>query len=269
MIIKHRRLFQANNRLNQYFFGLSAYLRKTLPSLLSKLLKVFVLALISGLPALCYSLDISEDIYALIDKTAKEAASIAHPEVPLDDIVVTAMPLHQTISSKQCDDLQFQTQGQRVVGRLSGKLICANPNWSAYLSYQVEVFANVVVTAEPISRGATLQASQVKIQRADLGSLKTGYFHSIAEVLGFTARRTLKPGLVLTSYVAEPPYLVNKGDWVTIVSGSGAIRVTATGEALRSGRYGEQIPVRNLSSKETIKGWINKKGSITTRKSEI
>lgn len=269
MIIKHRRLFQAHNRINQYFFGLSACIRKTLRSLSSILLKPLIFAFVLGGSAFSYSQTMSEQILTLMEQTAKQAASIAHPDVPLEDILVTPMPLHQTLSSKRCDDLQFQTQGQRVVGRLSGKLVCANPNWTVYLSYQVEVFANVVVTAESISRGAAIQASQVKIQRADLGSLKTGYFQSIAEVLDFTARRTLKPGLVVTSYIAEPPYLVNKGDWVTIVSGAGAIRVTTTGEALRSGRYGEQIPVRNLSSKQTIKGWINKKGSITTRKSEI
>ncbi|MBU2862233.1 flagellar basal body P-ring formation protein FlgA [Reinekea forsetii] len=269
MNCKHRRLFQANNRRYQYFFGLSAQRIKTLPFLGRFFSQTIFVACICLSPQIAFGASIVDQINTIIEQHAHQAASRAHPNVLAENIIVSPAPLHPTLTAKTCQDLSFQQQGQRVVGRLTGKLSCNEPNWSAYVTYEVSVFDDIVVTSEAISRGATLQASQLTTRRADVGLLKTGYFKNIDDVVGFTARRTLKPGLVVTNYIAEPPYLVEKGDWVTIVSGSGAIKVTATGEALNSGRYGEQITIRNLSSKEKIKAWIIKKGTVSTRKSAI
>lgn len=267
MNTKHRRLFQANNRRYQYFFGLSAFGVKTLLFLKKTSIRILAAAFYIVLNSAAMAATNSDQFIQAIKHQALSAAALAHPEVKIEDIIVSPAPFHPTLITKNCSDLNFQPQGQRVVGRLTGKLNCHAPNWSAYVTYEVAVFDDIVVTSEAISRGASIQASQLTTRRADVGLLKTGYFRKIEDVVGFTARRTLKPGLVVTNYIAEPPYLVEKGDWVTIVSGSGAIKVTATGEALNSGRYGEQITIRNLSSKEKIKAWIIKKGTVSTRKS--
>ena len=67
----------------------------------------------------------------------------------------------------------------------------------------------------------------------------------------------------------DRPVAVARGDRVQIQSLAGRIRIATAGVALESGKVGEQIAVRNESSKRTIHPWILAPGTVGTRPPEF
>jgi flagella basal body P-ring formation protein FlgA len=103
----------------------------------------------------------------------------------------------------------------------------------------------------------------------DIGSLRRGYFTNKDQLEGYLLQRTVKTGQVLTPYIVKAPALIKRGEWVTIISGRKGLTVTSSGEALKDGVLGDQIPVKNLRSNTKIRAWVVKKGVVATKKDLI
>jgi len=116
----------------------------------------------------------------------------------------------------------------------------------------LEVLMDVVVTSKPLGRYRVITEDDVTVQEHNLASLPSNVIMDIDEVLGKRTRRTIGSKTVLSSDLVELPPLLHRGDLVTIVADSGALRITARGEAQERGRKGEVIRVKNISSRKEI-----------------
>ncbi|WP_162824627.1 flagellar basal body P-ring formation chaperone FlgA [Saccharospirillum mangrovi] len=192
--------------------------------------------------------------------------------------------LHQRHPDLDADDGQFEFQlqavagnlapctsgvdvdwrGQELGGRLTPRVSCDAEGWQLYVPVTVAIHLPVVVTSGNLDRGHRLTAADLRLQSIDIASLRQGYFESADDLLGYQLARNVNAGQVVTPYLAEPPMLVDRGDRVYILAKSGPLSVRTLGEALRQGRAGEQIPVRNLSSGETIHAYIIERGVVET-----
>lgn len=189
------------------------------------------------------------------------------PNATAGNIEIIIGDINNVIADRECPGtLAVNTQGTRLLGRITTQIQCDNPRWSFFLPVETRVVLPVVVTSVPITRGTLLTREHVQLQTLDIGQERQGYFSNIEDVLGHSARRTLQPGVVINAYVAQAPQLVERGEWITIQSGASALVVTAAGQALESGGLGEQIRVKNLNSGQTIRAWITGKGLVVTRR---
>ncbi|WP_049721836.1 flagellar basal body P-ring formation chaperone FlgA [Gilvimarinus polysaccharolyticus] len=148
-------------------------------------------------------------------------------------------------------------------GAISVKAICDGEQpWSLYLSAQVDVYRNVLVTAIPLARGAVIDMAAISQQRLNTSSLRQGYLTLPDQALGLLVRRSLDVGEPLRTGVLEQPLAVKRGDIVTLESTNGAIIVATQAEALSNGRVGEQIRVKNTSSKRVVRANILGEGRV-------
>jgi flagella basal body P-ring formation protein FlgA len=207
-----------------------------------------------------------ETIQAYVDTTVhKSLSNYARPDINID----VQYPSNSLLASDCLSALEFEWRGYPKPGQNTVKTACADPRWQLYLSVNIQVFKEVVISAAPLARNKPLDSSQLALRRMDIAPLRLGYFDDVEGLQGYLLQRTLQAGQVITPYIVKPPALVSRGDWVTIRSGSGGLVVTTTGKALKDGTLGDQIPLKNLNSQTTVRAWVIAKGVVSTRKKDI
>lgn len=188
----------------------------------------------------------------------------ARADYPGADVRVTVNALDARLRFPGCDHLQLTPHGQRGYGRMSVTLRCDAPRaWAASVTASVEVWRPVVVAVHGLPSGSTIQADDIALEPRDLADVRDQFIGELERVVGWTTRRPIGPGTVLSARALVAPITVSKGDQVNIRSGQGPVVVTMHGTALDNGMSGEQIAVRNLQSERIIKAWVVAPGLVS------
>lgn len=115
-------------------------------------------------------------------------------------------------------------------------------------SVQIDIWEDVLVARVPVARGATLSLEDFTMVRREVThSVPVSTFEPATK----RARRRIPAGSILVSDAMESIPDVHRGDRVTLVAVSGAVRVTRSGVALKDARIGESVRVR-LDARTTI-----------------
>jgi flagella basal body P-ring formation protein FlgA len=151
----------------------------------------------------------------------------------------------------RCANLQaFLAPGVRLWGNANVGVRCVQPeSWSLFLPVTVKVFADVVVTARPVSRGQVLQAADVRLENLDLAQQPAGVFTDPQPLLGKLTTAAFPAGFVLRTDHLRAPFAVTYGQVVRIVFQGDGFRVSSEGRALGNAATGEQVQVRAASGK--------------------
>lgn len=162
-----------------------------------------------------------------------------------------------------CSHLPAAKQsGNRVVGRSSVRLSCSAPAWSLNVGVTVKGYRRLVVTQVPLERGELLQASSLALEEREINDNSGGQFDSVSSLEGYTAKRSIPRGKVLTRMMLEAPKLVRKGQVVVIEAGTDAFSVRTDGTALTDGGLGDIIKVKNNQSGRVVEGAVAGEGRI-------
>ncbi len=156
----------------------------------------------------------------------------------------------------------FLPPGAQGMGNTTVGVRCPAPSWTLYLSAQVIVKGQVLVTTRPLARGERLTEEHVQLVERDLASLPRGYFDDPQPVLGQQTRRHLAADTVLNPQLIEAPRLVRRGEEVTLVADSNGFAIRSRGQALADGSSGEVIRVRSRDSKRIIEGRVLAAGVV-------
>ena len=167
---------------------------------------------------------------------------------------------------------ELTDEGTRVAGLGRAELAAvtaeAQSFWPSELGtasvvpVRIQERRQVVVLAAPVPRGAPLRPDQLRMALRDIGQAQHGYYSSIEQALGLVSRRPLPMDTVLSPASVEQPRLVKRGQRVRIDAGNRAIAISATGLALRDGRLGEIVPVRNPRSERVIDAVVSDHGTV-------
>lgn len=134
------------------------------------------------------------------------------------------------------------------------------------VGFDVHRFQNVIVAKRTIAPGRIINKEDLCEEIRDVTHLiPPSPFRSIESVSGKVAKKTIKEGTIITQEMIETPPVIRRGSLVTIQSQFGNVCVMATGKALRDGREGERIMVRNLSSKQSIEAIVVKEGIVVVK----
>ncbi|UTF60821.1 flagellar basal body P-ring formation chaperone FlgA [Gilvimarinus sp. DA14] len=134
--------------------------------------------------------------------------------------------------------------------------------WKIYLGAQVDIYRQILVARRGMGRQEVISQSDLEIVMMPGSDLRSGYFTDNQRLIGKQLKRPIEAGEPFRPALVEEPLAINRGDVVTLESGSGAISVATQAEALSSGRIGEQIRVRNLSSERIIRAHIVSQGRV-------
>lgn len=209
------------------------------------------------------NLTAGQQITQVLEQSLLERVRNDHPNVPDEQILTTITVNDATANLAPCPaPLQVDWRGSSLSNRLTPRVACESLGWQVYIPVGLTVNVPVVVTARSLSRGQRLSPADMSLAMTDVSSLRHGHYSSAAELSGYEVARNLTQGTVITPYVAKPPVMIERGDRVIIYATGAGLSVQTEGEALREGSQGQQIPVRNLSSRQTIHAYVKSKGVV-------
>jgi len=116
---------------------------------------------------------------------------------------------------------------------------------------ELEAMAPVVVAADNLRRGATIQDSDITLARLDIIDLRNPCFEP-EEIIGMRTKRSVRQGSPLDRQDLELPPVIHRGELVTIFIRKGPLLVTARGTARHDAVQGEMVTVRNNNSRKEI-----------------
>lgn len=146
--------------------------------------------------------------------------------------------------------------------------------WRGYVSYgdskrfdiwarvRVEIKQTRVVAAAPLKPGSPLTAVELRLEEfeaePDASSVRT-----IEEAVGRVVKGPVAEGSALLVRMLDLPAAVTRGATVSLRAAVGSAQVMVEGQAQASGRIGEIIPVKNVTSGRVVRARIDGVGEVT------
>jgi flagella basal body P-ring formation protein FlgA len=148
----------------------------------------------------------------------------------------------------------FLPPGARLWGLTSLGVRCnsATP-WSIYMTAQIKVVGDFVVTARPLSQGLALAPTDIAVQSGDLTQLPAGILTDPKLAVGKTLTSALAAGQPLRQELLRSPLVIQQGQTVKVQSSGRGFMVTADGKSLSNASDGQIAQVR-ISTGQTVSG---------------
>lgn len=121
----------------------------------------------------------------------------------------------------------------------------------------------VLIASHDVARGDVLTAADVTIKKMPRADMPANSFSDDSHAVGMEARRGLREGQAIRATDIDEPLLVKRNSAVSLVFTSGALTLTARGQALRDGSRGEVVAVMNQQSKRVLEGTVTGPGEVT------
>tara|TARA_B100000767_G_C19773053_1_gene541122 strand:- start:1834 stop:2595 length:762 start_codon:yes stop_codon:yes gene_type:complete len=148
-------------------------------------------------------------------------------------------------------------------GRKIVKVSCEDKkSWSVFIPLSFTYWQKVVTAKHSISRNTVISADDVVLTEHALVSQVADYHSEIAQIVGQSAKRSIAEGQAIRQQALKPSRWIKRGDQVTIVSTTPNLEIKMAGIAMSDGSQGQQISVRNKSSKRIIKAMVVAPGKV-------
>jgi flagella basal body P-ring formation protein FlgA len=170
-----------------------------------------------------------------------DSRNLAEPEFDLT-VVRGSRPLAACTR-----EVTVEAADTRQPARMRFTAICAGPGgWRYEFVVRAKVSARIVLAANDIGAGKIIADEDVLLERHDISTLGDSVSDP-QEVVGMSAKRTIRVGEVLRSGSLGAPIQVKRGDIVNIVASRDQVTVTMSGEAMDAGARGAVVRVKNTS----------------------
>ncbi|CQI88261.1 flagella basal body P-ring formation protein FlgA [Yersinia rohdei] len=153
--------------------------------------------------------------------------------------------------------------GQRDLSRLRYDISCGDgQGWEVAVTVKPDIYLPVWVAKNTLERGKVVAPSDIELKKKNISAAQGSYITNPDEIVGFTVKRRIRNLQIVTSAQLEQPVLVTRGQHVVMIAEQDGIEARMLGEALKNGRKGELIKVKNLSSKRTISAIVEDIGKV-------
>ncbi|WP_433638102.1 flagellar basal body P-ring formation chaperone FlgA [Kluyvera georgiana] len=144
--------------------------------------------------------------------------------------------------------------GDRLdLNRLRFDVRCADANgWDIAVTVKPDIYLPVVVADNTLERGQQISADNITIKKLNISNARGDYLNDPAEVIGLTVKRRVRDRQPITLNQLESPLLVERGQRVLMVAEQNGVEARTMGEAMKKGRKGEIIKVKNESSGRVV-----------------
>lgn len=126
----------------------------------------------------------------------------------------------------------------------------------------VAAVQEVVVPVRPIKMDEQIETDDVTIDRIVLFDLKQPYVTNPADVIGKAAIRPLAAQSAIRITAVRRPFVVHKGDRVTIEARQGNLSIQTVGLTKSHGELGQTITVSNVDSGKELRATVVAPGVV-------
>jgi flagella basal body P-ring formation protein FlgA len=139
----------------------------------------------------------------------------------------------------------FLPNGNRAWGKTTVGVRCTEPaRWTVYISATVHVVSDYIAAVTALVQGQVIGQHDVASVHGDLTTLPPGVITDLSQAIGFTASRSLQPGVPLRQDSLRSKQAIQQGQIVRLVSSGEGFRVSAEGRALSSASEGQVIQAK-------------------------
>ncbi|MDP9109478.1 MAG: flagellar basal body P-ring formation protein FlgA [Pseudomonadota bacterium] len=139
----------------------------------------------------------------------------------------------------------FLPSGAKASGKTSVGVRCGMPTpWTVYVTAQVKVLAQYLVSAAPLSQGQQVGPNDVVKMKGDLSTLPAGVITDPAQAIGRTVAQSIGMGVPLRQDSLKLQQAVLQGQAVRLVSNGSGFSVTTEGRALNNAAAGQVAQAR-------------------------
>jgi flagellar basal body P-ring formation protein FlgA len=137
------------------------------------------------------------------------------------------------------------------------------------VAFKLSRFRRVLVTRLRLKPGEDYTSENTQIKRIDIAGLSLpedmAPLTQLSQTRGRVAARNMRTGAVLFETDLARPYVVKKGEVVTVIAKVGKIHITTEGHAQKDGGVGDRIPVlvRRKKTNITIQAEVLGAGTVT------
>ncbi len=167
-------------------------------------------------------------------------------------VIVNVDNIDKHLNLPKCPELEpFMPSGSRLWGRTSIGVRCNNQStsWTIYVQAEVNIMANVLHVARPVSTGQALTYEDITPQNVNLTQMPDGILTDTAQVIGKVATTNLTAGQLLRSQMLRAPHAILRGQKVNLVVQGKGFSVSSEGQALADAAEGQIVQVRNKSGR--------------------
>ncbi len=132
----------------------------------------------------------------------------------------------------------------------------------SYVSFRVYEKKTLFYTKKALSKGSPVSADDLGSKESYISENGLIYPKELRDVVGKVLKKDVAPGAVLTMLILDSPQVIRRGETVTIVGENKQLVVRTKGKAEDSGRVGEKIRVKNLSSDREVVGRVADNGTV-------
>jgi len=171
-------------------------------------------------------------------------------------IYINVSKIDPRIMIKPCQlPLSANIPEKRNSRNVNVKISCLDStSWHMYVPVKIRTMVPVLVATTGISKGSTLEKSNISLQYKELGKIRGEILDSVDSAAGAKSKRTISKGTPITR---RNICLVCKGDQVIITAQSSSFSIKTTGFALKDGGLGDQVSIKNSRSGRTVLGRVS------------
>ncbi len=133
---------------------------------------------------------------------------------------------------------------------------------ASYVPFRVYEKKRLFYVKRALPKGSPVSADDVGSRETYISENELVYPNELKEIIGKVLRKDVASGAVLTTLILDSPQVVRRGEMVTIVGENRQLVVRTKGKAEDSGRVGEKIRVKNLSSDREVVGRVADDGTV-------
>ncbi len=196
-----------------------------------------------------------------LEQAIQEALKNTGRDIKVKDIEYST-PFHIAPGEARFEAIPSGVSDQ---GRLAFQLIAkvaSQPDARFEVQVQTDEWIEVPVASRPLSKGAVVSNADVMMARLNVSALPQDAAYKSDSVLGYEIKQGIRYGEVFRKNKLSIPPLIETGSKVTMVYESGLLRATASGVALEDGIEGQQIRIRNDSSRRIVVGTVLESGVV-------
>jgi len=159
-----------------------------------------------------------------------------------------------------------QQDSARELGRLSFLVTALGDGGVAkryWVTANVSARTAVVCAAQRLKAGSIISRDDVLVRQREIrGNSPERPVTDVKFAVGKMLKRSVPKGKMLTMNMLDIPLTVKRRQVVRLEVRIRSLHITTLGKALKGGRTGDLIPVRNIRSRKTVYGVVQADGTV-------
>lgn len=149
------------------------------------------------------------------------------------------------------------------LARLRYDIRCDGPaGWELAVTVKPDVYLPILVARHTLERNRPLAASDVEVKKRNIAGMRDGFITQPDEAIGFTLKKRVRELQPIAPAHLDQPILIERGQQILMIAGQDGVEAKMMGEALKKGRKGDVIKVRNLQSQRVVSARVDDRGVV-------